>query len=282
MAAEKQFAAEEQFAGKSHAKVYSSYRRDTPITLIEKIVSTLKEKYDGPLDLAIDAGCGSGQSTVALAPFFKKVYGSDVSEAQIKEAKEHRPLSNVTYEVGPSETIPFEDGSVQLVSAGAALHWFKLDVFFPEVRRVLSNNGVLAVYCYYSIKPDVDDPAKAEEITKLYQEFYKLTSKYHAPQAKVAMSKYVDIDFPFEEVQKFGDVRDYFEGHLQDVVGYVTTFSGFQNLKRDDEKEANQFMSYFERRLREIVTACSINPDGRMKLFRDFYLIVCRKIVQDA
>ena len=38
-------------------------------------------------DLAVDVGCGSGQSTNLLAPLFKRVVGLDVSESQIRVAE---------------------------------------------------------------------------------------------------------------------------------------------------------------------------------------------------
>ncbi|GBM62590.1 hypothetical protein AVEN_34028-1, partial [Araneus ventricosus] len=50
-----------------------------------------------PLETAVDVGCGNGQSTVILAPYFKRVHGSDVSETQIEQAKATRSLPNVTY-----------------------------------------------------------------------------------------------------------------------------------------------------------------------------------------
>ena len=37
--------------------------------------------------LAVDVGCGSGQSTNLLAPLFKRVVGLDVSESQIRVAE---------------------------------------------------------------------------------------------------------------------------------------------------------------------------------------------------
>ena len=37
-------------------------------------------------NLAVDVGCGGGQSTLAFAPHFKKVIGLDISAAQISEA----------------------------------------------------------------------------------------------------------------------------------------------------------------------------------------------------
>ena len=65
-------------------------------------------------DYAVDIGCGSGQSTELLSPYFQKVYGNpsfflsfsyenntilgyDVSENQIKEARTRNTISNIEY-----------------------------------------------------------------------------------------------------------------------------------------------------------------------------------------
>ena len=51
-------------------------------------------------DLALDVGCGSGQSTFVLSEVARRVVGSDVSPAQVKEATkeaEKRRESNVEF-----------------------------------------------------------------------------------------------------------------------------------------------------------------------------------------
>jgi len=39
-----------------------------------------------------------------------------------------------------------ETGSVQLVNAAKAAHWFKLPAFFEEVERILCPNGILSMF----------------------------------------------------------------------------------------------------------------------------------------
>lgn len=46
---------------------------------------------------AVDIGCGTGQSTTILAPYFEKVTGYDVSESQIDCARNERPGLNIEY-----------------------------------------------------------------------------------------------------------------------------------------------------------------------------------------
>ena len=50
-----------------------------------------------PHEQAIDVGCGGGQSTEILAPFFKKVQGFDPCESQIAEATRKNKLNNISY-----------------------------------------------------------------------------------------------------------------------------------------------------------------------------------------
>lgn len=50
-----------------------------------------------PFRLAVDVGCGSGQGTVLLAPYFTQVLGLDVSPAQLEMALANGSPPNVMY-----------------------------------------------------------------------------------------------------------------------------------------------------------------------------------------
>lgn len=47
--------------------------------------------------LAVDVGCGSGQGTMLLAPYFTKVVGIDVSPAQLEMAVTKNNPPNVSF-----------------------------------------------------------------------------------------------------------------------------------------------------------------------------------------
>ncbi|GFS36910.1 methyltransferase DDB_G0268948 [Nephila pilipes] len=261
----------------NHAEVYC-YRKDTSTELIEKILSYLKEKVPEPLQTAADVGCGSGQSTVILAPYFKQVHGLDVSPAQIKQAEATRSLPNVSYAACPAEELPFSEGSVQLITAATSLHWFKVDLFLADVRRVLSNNGVLAVYGYMSMKPDFGDLEVEAQLGQLYDEYFEKLEPYHVSTSiQMMKNKYKDVNFPFEEVVRCPDVRCRFEGRLVDIVNYVSTFSGFQKFKLTDNKSAEECIGAFRKRLYEIGSSFKRSPEDTIVLYRDYQLILCRK-----
>ncbi|CAG7821055.1 unnamed protein product, partial [Allacma fusca] len=137
------------FQGKDHAQVYAQSRPSTPPELISRVLNFLREQYTGDLHLAVDVGCGSGQNTFLFSEHFENVIGTDVSGAQIEVATTSRnDKPNVTFAVHPSHEIPAMDGSVELITAATAAHWFDLPKFFAEGDRVLRQNGVMALYSY--------------------------------------------------------------------------------------------------------------------------------------
>lgn len=96
--------AEEPFHGLCHAEA-------GPLWVLGEGIGVKAQKLGGcPLrlihsslqranlaELVVDVGCGSGQGTRFLAEHFKKVVGTDISEAQIQEAREAPSLPNVSY-----------------------------------------------------------------------------------------------------------------------------------------------------------------------------------------
>ncbi len=92
---------------------------------------------------ALDVGCGTGQSTQALAAIADSVIGVDQSEAMLACADPH---SSIAYHVGTAESLPVADGSAELITVGLAWHWLDPLQFLAEVQRVLRSGGWLAIY----------------------------------------------------------------------------------------------------------------------------------------
>ncbi|KAL7369569.1 hypothetical protein ABVT39_002192 [Epinephelus coioides] len=84
------------FEGKDHAAAYLQYRV-APLELISRIMGYMEKKTTNQFNLAVDVGCGSGQGTVLLAPYFTSVVGTDISPAQLEMAKAQSNPRNVSY-----------------------------------------------------------------------------------------------------------------------------------------------------------------------------------------
>ncbi|GBL76580.1 Putative methyltransferase DDB_G0268948 [Araneus ventricosus] len=267
----------QQFVETDHAQIYSAHRPDVPPEIAQKSVNFLREKFDGDLDIAVDVGCGSGQSSVILTPFFRLVYGLDASEAQIQEAVKNRAYSNIHYRLQEAESLPFETCSVQLVTACASLHWFNLEVFFSEVRRILVPGGVLVAYTYHSLRPFFDCPLKKKMADSLYDQIYEELYPYWPKEVHSSLEKYKNVQFPFEESRRIPDVCQFFNGRFSDLIGFVESLSAFQIMKKSDISKADNFISRFGLRLKELLEVPDEQDSKMIKLYRDFYCIMCRK-----
>ena len=88
----------------------------------------------------LDVGCGSG-ALLKLA--YKReflVYGIDIPDIAIKQAKEEVPNAEVV--VGSAENLPWRDGYFDYVTCICSIeHHLHPDKSVREIARVLSNNG---------------------------------------------------------------------------------------------------------------------------------------------
>ena len=76
---------------------------------------------------------------------FDRVIATDASEKQIANAQSHKI---VEYRVAPAENSSIESETLDLIMVAQALHWFDLDRFYAEARRVLKSDGILAASAY--------------------------------------------------------------------------------------------------------------------------------------
>ncbi|KAK2839544.1 hypothetical protein Q5P01_013284 [Channa striata] len=169
------------FEGKEHATSYRKYRISPSDQLIQRVLDFFEKQRSGPCELAVDVGCGSGQGTVKLARHFASVVGTDVSAAQLEEASQHANEPNITYRQCAAEELPFADGSVDLVTAMSAFHWFDRPRFLQEAHRVLKPNGCLALL-NYTLAMELSYPdCCGDTLNQVCQEFYAGLNPYRSP-----------------------------------------------------------------------------------------------------
>lgn len=142
-------------------------------------------------ELAWDAATGNGQAARGLAERFARVVATDRSVAQLGHAAPH---PRIDFRVGPAEAVDLPRGSVDLATAAAAVHWFDLDAYFDEVRRVVRPGGVLAVWTYHV--GDVEPPWD-----RFFHELYfEILKPYFAPETRLVDERYRTLPLPGEEI----------------------------------------------------------------------------------
>ncbi|KAF2346215.1 Methyltransferase type 11 [Trinorchestia longiramus] len=227
------------FEGAKHVFNYAKFRPSPPASLIDAIIEFTKAKVPGgELQSCIDVGCGSGQSTPCLSPYFSKVLGVDVSPAQIEAANATEKPSNVSYEVCQAEKLPLDAASVQLVTACQACHWFDMPTFFSETDRILVPGGVVALYSYRM--PTFKHP-KAEEALSVIQQFYDVELKgCWAPERVDVDEGYIAERFNIPYPDFFRDYNFSLERSVtaRDVRGWLSSWSGYsQYCKQNGEEQ---------------------------------------------
>jgi SAM-dependent methyltransferase len=132
------------FASRSAAKRFAKGRPYFHPIIIGRIKERLALTL--PVQRALDVGCGTGLSTMALREIAERVVGVDSSKEMIGLASAD---SNIEYQLANVEHLPFGDREFDLVTVSQAIHWFSPALFLQEARRVLRKEGWLIVYDNY-------------------------------------------------------------------------------------------------------------------------------------
>lgn len=190
---------------------YADFRPSYPPALFAWL-ATLTPGHE----LAWDCAAGSGQASVDLARHFDRVVATDASAKQIAAAEPH---PRIDYRVAAAEASGLADASVDLLTVAQALHWFDLDRFYAEARRVLKPAGILAVWTYGVLV--LEDP----RLNECVQVFYRDTvGPYWPPERHHVETGYRELPFPFPEITA-PPVHMETTWNLPQLLGYFRSWS---------------------------------------------------------
>jgi len=122
---------------------YVKYRPDYPASVIETLEKEIK--FDSSWKVA-DIGAGTGISSKLFLENGNKVFAIEPNSEMRNAAKEYlSEFSNFTLVDATAENTTLEDGSVDLVTASQAFHWFDIGKCVKEFRRILTKEGYIAL-----------------------------------------------------------------------------------------------------------------------------------------
>ncbi|MBO0735660.1 MAG: methyltransferase domain-containing protein [Alphaproteobacteria bacterium] len=138
-----------------------------------------------PGDTVLDVACGGGIVVCAFAPHVRHATGIDVTPAMLERARvlaAEKQVSNVSWQLGDVNSLPYDDGSFSIVVTRFAFHHL-LDpcAVLQEMVRVCAPRGRVVVVDTCAS----EDPAKAAEFNRLE----KLRDPSHARNLTLAELK---------------------------------------------------------------------------------------------
>lgn len=192
---------------------YARYRPNYPAGLFAWLAGIAPSR-----GTAWDCGTGSGQAAVGLAEHFERVLATDPSRKQLEHAEPH---PRVDYRVASAEVSLLDTASIDLVTVAQAIHWFDLEKFYAEARRVLKPRGVIAAWTYTLLDVEAG-------IDELLTDFYRnVVGPFWPPERRMVDDRYRSLPFPFEPIEPPAfEIRT--EWSRDDLLGYLGTWSATQ------------------------------------------------------
>lgn len=207
------------FADHFHAASgYARYRPRYPPELFAFLAEAAPRT-----DLCWDCATGSGQAAAGSAQHFARVVATDASLSQLGRTEGH---PGIQYAAALASDAPLPSGSIDLVTVAQALHWFDLEAFYREVRRVARPLGVLAAWTYPLLSAGDDvDPI-------LHRFAYDTVGPWWPPEGRHVRTRYRELEFPFARIDAppFTSSAEWTLDHL---AGYLDTWSAMQRYRRD-------------------------------------------------
>lgn len=176
----------------------------------------LKTGFPSKNTKLLDLGCGDGTNGLFLSQLGYDYTGVDISEAAIKRAQERATESNleVHFQVGNALDLPLlQDKSFSIVLDSYCFHMLVTDphrkTYFDNVKRVLSDNGMLLILAQH------DDAAYEGPIAS-FEDFCKLTGTKTSgiPFQKCVGDQWVNVE----------NKRIYLMGRTRNLEGYRQEF----------------------------------------------------------
>jgi SAM-dependent methyltransferase len=206
----------DHFSG--HASAYATFRPRYPQALVDALATASPATTH-----ALDVGCGSGQLSVLLASRFSSVTATDPSAEQLAQAER---AERVEYRCVPAESTGLEPVSVDCIVAAQAAHWFDLERFVTECRRVGRPGALVALVTYglLFVRPDLD--------LRLTRFALEDLADFWPPERRHVDDGYASLSFPLEPVP-LPAVSMRATWNLAELLGYVGTWSAVRAAERE-------------------------------------------------
>ncbi|KAK3369974.1 S-adenosyl-L-methionine-dependent methyltransferase [Podospora didyma] len=190
----------------SQAATYAQHR-PSPLPALVKLILEHHAATGGQTGALLDVGCGPGLVTRVFSKHFDvAAVGVDPGESMLRVAEElggetakGEPVRWVVCSAEEINEIPgIERGSVDLVTAAYAAHWFDMPKFWAAAADVLKPGGTVALWTGFrkDVEPTTPEEAKVRAIFSRFHE--EVLDAYSVPGTKITRDGYKDLAMPWD------------------------------------------------------------------------------------
>lgn len=138
---------------------YAKYRDIYPEEFYKRIVD-LGHCIEG--QRVLDLGTGTGVLPRNMYKYGADFVGADISENQIKYAKELSNGLDIEYIASPAESLDFKENSFDVITACQCFMYFDKEIILPKIRKWLKPDGHFLIL-FMAWLPDESEIAKTSE-----------------------------------------------------------------------------------------------------------------------
>ena len=117
---------------------YSAFRPALHKNILDECIKGNEDYY-----LGLDIGCGTGQSSIALTNYCKKVIGIEPSKEMLEKSIHHPRVEYAQYNC---KKIDFKSNCFDLIAFAGSLYYAKSQKLLDEVIRVSKHAAKIIVY----------------------------------------------------------------------------------------------------------------------------------------
>lgn len=228
-----------------HKRIAEGYK-DRPF-LHKQVIEQFQKDYGvRQYENGLDVGCGAGLSAKALKLICKNVTGTDISPEMVAVAPEICGAEGFTFFPCKAEEVPCPDTSYDIVTAAGVVQWVDRDAFLRNLRRIMSDDGVLVIYDFC-----VSDKMIGRECyTSWWHEQY--LKEFPKPYRNEQVWTQADVEPAGFDIVKQVNYELPYEFDLDAFVKFMMIQSNVNAKIEGDEKSVDEVRQWFYKTLEDI------------------------------